>query len=154
MSDVLAYRLLKKKWRATAFDGEGARRYGGRWNSRGRSCVYLAGSESLAMLEVMVHLDDYTLLRHYLLLEIPLPKTVIQVLPTEQLPRDWREEPAPPSTAVIGDDWLNQADSLALAVPSVVVPRERNYLLNPAHPQFQDVIIRAREIAFQPDARL
>ncbi|MCE7510404.1 hypothetical protein MA04_04156 [Alcanivorax balearicus MACL04] len=154
MSTVLAYRLLKKKWRTTAFDGEGARRYGGRWNSRGRPCVYLAGSESLAMLEVMVHLDDYTLLQHYMLLEVPLPEAAIQALPVDRLPKDWREEPAPPSTAEIGDDWLNQADSLALVVPSVVVPRERNYLLNPAHPRFAAIIRQAREIPFQPDARL
>jgi RES domain-containing protein len=106
MSAVRAYRLVKKKWRAMAFDGEGARLYGGRWNSRGQACIYVAGSESLAMLEIMVHLDDYSMLNHYALYELQLPADGIDQLPIELLPEDWREEPAPPSTAALGDAWL------------------------------------------------
>lgn len=154
MSDILAYRLVKQKWLNFAFDGEGARRYGGRWNSRGKACVYLAGSESLAMLELMVHLDDYSLLRHYTLLEVRLSTDGVLKLPGDQLPEDWRDEPAPPSTAEIGDSWLASRSSLALAVPSVVVPRELNYLLNPLHPEFEHLASQARQIDFQPDGRL
>ena len=99
MSGIAAYRLVKRKWLDTVFDGEGARRFGGRWNSRGKSCVYLAGSESLALLEVMVHLDDYSLLQHYALLEVRLPEDQMLRLPESDLPGDWRDEPAPPSTA-------------------------------------------------------
>lgn len=154
MSEAVGYRLVKKKWLGIAFNGEGARLYGGRWNSRGRPCVYLAGSESLALLEVMVHLDDYSLLHHYALLQVPLPETSLLYLPADQLPRDWRAEPAPASTAELGDAWLSNATSLALAVPSVVVPRELNYLLNPAHPQFEAIVGRAIELNFSPDSRL
>jgi RES domain-containing protein len=154
MSSVLAYRLIKKKWLDLAFDGEGARLYGGRWNSKGQPCVYLAASESLAMLEVMVHLEDYSLLRHYSLLEIPLPEASILHLPAKNLPADWRDEPAPPSTAGLGDGWLQSVQSLALAVPSVIVPRELNYLLNPSHPDFIRVAQKAKEVDFLPDERL
>ena len=154
MSEIAAYRLVKRKWLDTAFDGEGARRFGGRWNSRGRSCVYLAGSESLAMLEVMVHLDDYRLLRHYALLEVPLPSDQVLRLPEADLPGDWRDEPAPPSTAELGDSWLDGQSSLVLAVPSAVVPREWSYLLNPDHQDFGRLVAGAKEVSFEPDVRL
>jgi RES domain-containing protein len=150
----LAYRLVKQKWREGAFDGEGARRYGGRWNSKGNACVYLAGSVSLAMLEVMVHLDDYNVLKHYALLEVRLPAKTVLRLTANVLPRDWRDEPAPVSTAELGDEWLVGASSLALAVPSVVVPQETNYLLNPKHPGFAAVVATAVEVDYQPDGRL
>lgn len=154
MSAVRAYRLVKRKWRQAAFDGEGARLYGGRWNSKGKACIYLAGSESLAMLEVMVHLDDYQLLTHYALLEVTLQKSSLMSLSADSLPKDWAVEPAPASTAEIGDNWLESQSSLALAVPSAVVPRERNYLINPQHPHFQALVNSATEIAFTPDKRL
>ena len=154
MSTIRAYRLVKRKWRQAAFDGEGARLYGGRWNSKGKACIYLAGSESLAMLEVMVHLDDYQLLTHYALLEVTLQKSSLMSLSADSLPKDWAVEPAPASTAEIGDNWLESQSSLALAVPSTVVPRERNYLINPQHVHFQALIDSAAEIAFTPDKRL
>ncbi|AQU81613.1 MULTISPECIES: RES family NAD+ phosphorylase [unclassified Halomonas] len=155
MSQLFAYRLVKRKWLASAFDGEGARRFGGRWNSRrGQPCIYLASSESLAILEVMVHLEDYLLLQHYALLELQLPSQLVLQLPSEQWPKDWREEPAPASTAELGDIWLASQSSVALAVPSVVVPREHNYLLNPAHPDFKQVVESATSIDFEPDRRL
>lgn len=154
MSTIRAYRLVKRKWRQAAFDGEGARLYGGRWNSKGKACVYLAGSASLAMLEVMVHLDDYQLLEHYTLLEVVLQKSTVMSLSTESLPKDWAVEPAPASTAEIGDNWLESQSSLALAVPSAVVPRERNYLINLQHAHFQALVDSATEIAFTPDKHL
>ncbi|WP_022947677.1 RES family NAD+ phosphorylase [Methylohalobius crimeensis] len=154
MSDLTAYRLVKRKWAAQAFDGEGAKRFGGRWNSRGNPCIYLAVSESLAILEMLVHLDDHRLLRHYVLFELALPDREILYLASENLPDCWRDDPAPPETAEIGDSWLKEHASLALAVPSVIVPREWNLLLNPAHPGFAEVVGRAREQPFEPDRRL
>jgi len=154
MTEVAAYRLLKRKWKDAAFDGEGARLYGGRWNSRGKSAIYLAGSQSLAMLEVMVHLNDYRLLASYVLFEVRLPADHITDLSDDQIPRDWQAQPAPTSTAEIGDAWLDQNAGLALAVPSVIVPREKNYLLNTRHSLFPDVAESAEELEFSPDARL
>lgn len=96
MTSVRGYRLVKRKWLKTAFDGEGARLYGGRWNSKGKACVYLASTESLAMLEVMVHLEDNQLLKEYALLEVTFPEELLMQLPEDVLPADWRAEPAPP----------------------------------------------------------
>ncbi|WP_304526791.1 RES family NAD+ phosphorylase [Halomonas sp. I5-271120] len=154
MTSVRGYRLVKRKWLKTAFDGEGARLYGGRWNSKGKACVYLASTESLAMLEVMVHLEDNQLLKEYALLEVTFPEELLMQLPEDLLPADWRTEPAPPSTAEIGDDWLEEQSSLALAVPSVVAPRETNFLLNPEHPAFQVLADGVKEVDFSPDSRL
>ncbi|MEQ8284858.1 RES domain-containing protein [Thalassospira sp.] len=154
MTAVRAYRLLKRKWKDAAFDGEGARRYGGRWNSRGKPAIYLAGSQSLAMLEVMVHLNDYRLLSSYILFEVRLPVDQISDMSDDQIPDDWQAHPAPTSTAEIGDAWLDHNAGLALAVPSVIVPREKNYLLNPRHPLFASVAAHATELAFDPDPRL
>lgn len=75
-------------------------------------------------------------------------------LPEDALPDDWRVEPASTSTAEIGDNWLEDRSSLALAVPSVVAPRETNYLINPEHPDFQALANGAIEVGFYPDRRL
>ncbi|WP_249978051.1 RES family NAD+ phosphorylase [Vreelandella olivaria] len=151
---MTGYRLIKKRWVGNAFDGEGARLYGGRWNSKGTPCVYLASSESLAMLEVMVHLEDYNLLQRYTLFAVTFNESAVLSLPDDELPKDWQAEPAPESTSEIGDGWLASLSSLVLVVPSVVVPREVNYLLNPAHPDFEGIVTSAKEIGFSPDPRL
>lgn len=151
---TLAYRLVKKKWTHSAFDGEGAKRYGGRWNSRGRPCVYLASSESLVLLEVMMHIENYRVLEHYTLLELHLPKRAILTLSPDALPENWREDPAPMETAAVGDAWLVSGASLALAVPSAIVPREHNFLINPMHKDFSAFVATARELSFSPDPRL
>ena len=152
MIDV--YRLVKRKWLAQAFDGEGARLYGGRWNSKGNACVYCAGSESLALLEVLVHLSDARVAQHYAMLRLQIPEEHLLNARPDTLPADWREEPAPPSTASFGDAWLESGQSLALAVPSVIIPRESNYLLNVLHPAFHTVVALAQELSFGIDPRL
>lgn len=154
MSEVTAYRLVKRKFQESAFDGEGARLYGGRWNSPGHACVYVASSESLALLETMVHLESYRLLGAYALLRLTLPAQSILSVGMEDLPEHWREAPAPAETAELGDGWLASNQSLALALPSVVVPRELNVMLNPAHPLFDGIVATAEALPFQPDPRL
>ncbi|CAO1659269.1 RES family NAD+ phosphorylase [Salinicola sp. LHM] len=152
--EVYAYRLVKRKYQDTAFDGEGARLYGGRWNSPGRACVYVASSESLALLEIMVHLESYRLLDAYALLRLTLPAESILRVGAEDLPDNWQEAPAPAETADLGDGWLTSGQSLALALPSVVVPREFNYMLNPGHPLFDPIVAAAEPLPFKPDPRL
>ncbi len=152
--EVYAYRLVKRKYQDTAFDGEGARLYGGRWNSPGRACVYVASSESLALLEIMVHLESYRLLDAYALLRLTLPTESILSVGVEDLPDNWQEAPAPAETAELGDGWLTSGQSLALALPSVVVPREFNYMLNPGHPLFDPIVAAAEPLPFKPDPRL
>ncbi|MCQ3016057.1 RES family NAD+ phosphorylase [Pseudomonas tremae] len=151
---ISVYRLVKRKWLAQAFDGEGAKLYGGRWNSKGNACVYCAGSESLALLEILVHLNNASVARHYAMLELQIAEEHILNARPDTLPPDWREEPAPPASASFGDAWLASGQSLALAVPSVIIPREYNYLLNVQHPEFQAVVATARTLEFEVDPRL
>ncbi|MEX2130067.1 MAG: RES family NAD+ phosphorylase, partial [Pseudohongiellaceae bacterium] len=131
---LAVYRLVKNKHAAAPFDTEGARRLGGRWNSKGIPCVYTASAESLAMLEVMVHTQSTAQLRHYSLFRLWIPEQEVEFAPENALPDDWRSPVAPPSTQWYGDAWLlNEVPMLALAVPSTVAVRDRNFILNPNH---------------------
>jgi RES domain-containing protein len=137
------YCLVKNRYAEAAFSGEGARLYGGRWNSRGRRVIYTADSIALAALELLIHLQSEPVLAAYRLFRLDLAADQIMYLATTDLPDDWQHEPAPPATARIGDEWLDRGLSLALQVPSVIVPEERNFLLNPAHPDYLTVVQRA-----------
>lgn len=149
---IKIYRIVKTKWLEKAFDGEGARLFGGRWNSKGNPCVYCASTESLAQLEMLVHMQKSSLLSHYTLIEVSL--TSSQVMTLQTFPENWQDDPAPPDTAVIGDKWLNDNNSLALKVPSVIVPREVNYILNPLHPDFPNIVKSTVTQPFRFDIRL
>ena len=151
---ITGYRIVKAKWLDTAFDGQGAKRYGGRWNSKGRSCVYLSSSISLGLLEVMAHINDYSILPHYRVLEVQFESTDLLRLPDDVVPEDWKTDPASLSTAEIGDQWLDSKESAVLAVPGVVVPKEQNYLVNPGHAKFGQIVTSAQEIDYQLDERL
>lgn len=124
-----------------AFSGEGARRYGGRWNSRGTAVAYTAGSRSLALLEILVHLDSTRLLGRYVLVPIRFEPRHVETLDPDSLPPDWRAHPAPASTQILGDTWVQAVRAPVLRVPSVIVPDEPNYLVNPHHPDFEDLEI-------------
>lgn len=132
---VAAWRVVKARHAATAFTGEGAARTGGRWNSRGVRMVYASETLSLAALETLVHLNPPVLLP-YVCFRIELDLDGIETLPNADLPPDWRDEPGPVSTRRLGDRWLAEARSVALRVPSVIIPGESNVLLNPQHPEF------------------
>jgi RES domain-containing protein len=88
------------------------------------------------------------------MLELQIPEEHVLNSRSDTLPSDWREEPAPPSTASFGDAWLESGQSLALAVPSVIIPRESNYLLNVLHTAFHAVVALAGELDFAVDPRL
>ena len=148
------YRLVHHRWAAQAFEGEGARLYGGRWNSKGQPCVYTAGSEALAILEILVHLNNRVALKQYRLFRLSIPDEALLTLSPKHLPVSWQQQPATAETASIGDNWLQQQASLALAVPSVLAPREHNVLLNPEHPTFTACRASLTELDFMPDPRL
>lgn len=143
---VTAYRITLARYGATAFDGEGARLHGGRWNSPGQAMVYAASSISLATLELLVHLESPSLLRRrYAVIPITLPGKTISRLSPRDLPEDWTDPAGSHGARAMGDSWLRAGKSLALAVPSVVVPQELNYLINPRHPDFSLVQIGSPE---------
>lgn len=102
----------------------------------------------------MVHLEDYTLLDSYRLFQIVLPDDLIEALPHDQLPANWANKATPQETTTIGDAWLRKAESVVLAVPSVIVPRETNYVSNPAHGKFTGIVAMAVKLEFKIDERL
>lgn len=137
MALVHAWRLTAREHAATALSGEGARLYGGRWNGRGTPVAYLTSSRPLAVLEVLAQLTSAAELKRYALVAVRFDDAFMTDLPS--LPDDWRAMPSPRSTAQIGDEWIAAQSSLVLRVPSVILPDEDNYLLNPHHPDFGSV---------------
>ena len=134
---------------ARRFDlsGYGAYLYGGRWNLPGLALLYTAEQRAIALLETLVHLPVEDLPNDMYLMTLEVPDDVSrEVLAPADLPADWQRLSMPQPTATIGHAWLQSGRSLALQVPSVVVPQERNLLLNPAHPEF----IRVRLLDAQP----
>ena len=148
-----AWRIVKTRFRADAFSGEGARVYGGRWNSSGIAMVYTAGSISLATLELLVHLDTTLVIPSYSMCPVDFDDSLLEVLDPAALPSDWRQSPPPSSLQLIGDDWISRASSVVLRVPSAVVEDENNYLINPAHKDFKKLAI-GRMKPFPLDPRL
>ena len=147
------WRLIKTKHAACAFDGEGARLYGGRWNCPGRPVIYLASNLSLAVLEVLVHLRDIGPLPAYSQARAEFDDGLAETLNRDACPDDWARDPAPASTRAIGDAWLADRRSVVLRVPSAVVHSEWNYLVNPLHPDFPQVKFGELE-PFRFDVRL
>ena len=120
---------------AASLDGEGARRYGGRWNSRGVAVVYASESIALATLEALVHVDSNIIPRGLVLVAADIPAGVrIADLPDQPaLPKNWRRYPAPAALKAMGDHWVKGGKCAVLRVPSAIVPESFNYLINPAH---------------------
>jgi RES domain-containing protein len=150
---VTAWRIVKARHVAGAFDGEGARIAGGRWNSPGVPVVYAAGSAALATLEMLVHLGRGDVLPAYVLIAGSFDAKLVRRVDADALPRHWRSYPAPPDLQRLGDEWLHEGSSPVLEVPSAIIPSEANYLLNPRHRQFAK-IRRSRPQPFELDLRL
>lgn len=147
----LAWRIVKASRVASAFDGEGARLYGGRWNSPGHALVYTAENVSLAALELLVHLQDSALLSSYSLLSARFATALVRKLERAALPVGWNGYPAPLQLRELGDTWIAAGRSAVLEVPSAVVPAEKNYLLNPAHRDFGKVTLGTpQRFSFDP----
>jgi len=141
------FRLVDEDYLEAAFSGEGARLYGGRWNSPGVAVVYTAQSLSLAQLELLVHLEAEAVLRghwRYFAVDVA-PRAIIACESWIDLPPDWAAWPAPAATQAIGDRWIAESVSVTLSVPSAVTPGERNLLLNQAHPEYAAVLVAAPE---------
>lgn len=150
---ITAWRITKRKHAKTAFNGSGARKYGGRWNSPGTAIVYAAETQSLAVLEMLVHVEQPDLLQDYVLIGVTISEGLMETLDQTQLPRNWRSAiPSLPLRA-LGDKWAAEQSSVALRVPSALVPAESNFLLNPAHADFQKLVI-GDPVDFAFDERL
>lgn len=136
--------------------GTGARLAGGRWSSKGVPVLYCSGTRSLCALELFVHLDPDDAPEALAAMSLHIPDAIFaaRTLWTRTtLPPVWRDSPAPVPLQALGDAWVKRADSLVLELPSAVVPGEPNYLLNPSHPDMQQVVASPPE-PFQFDPRM
>ena len=146
------WRITTERFVHTAFSGEGAGLYGGRWNPKGWEVVYTAESQSLALLEMMV--QDDPLRAHYILIPAQLPDDLPETrIVIDQLPDDWRKVGARDTLQSMGQEWLQMARTALLVVPSAVVPVERSFLINPRHPDCARIVWGEPQ-SLQTDIRL
>jgi RES domain-containing protein len=147
---MLVYRICRRPYQA--LDGEGARLYGGRWNTPGTALVYTSSTLALAALEYLVHLDPDLAPADLMALTIDIPDPPrVDTLSAKLLPADWARVPEHPACQALGDEWAQRGAALALRVPSAPIPEEENVLINPRHPDAAQVrVVAAREFAFDP----
>ncbi len=149
---MVLHRLCRERWAATALDGEGARLHGGRWSPRGVPVVYCSETLALAALEVLtgVHPDDAP--DDLVQIRLHVPETLsIERVDRSALPPDWRDYPPPDALAEVGRAWAESGRSLVLGVPSVIVPQEWNYLVNPRCAEVQRIEVASPQpFAFDP----
>lgn len=150
---IEAWRITKAKYANQAFTGDASSAVGGRWNSPGTKVIYTASSISLAVLEIIAHLNRSDILNAYQLIQVTFEESIVRQLDKASLPPTWRDHPPPIEVQRIGDQWLATSTSVVLAVPSAIVPQETAYLLNPLHPEFRRLQI-ADPIPFPIDDRL
>lgn len=145
------YRIVHKKY-AEVLSGEGARLFGGRWNTKGNSLIYTAQTSSLAMLEMLVQRNVQLVGVNYYILTIEIPeKNIAKPLLIKNLPLAWNKYPPNTSSKEIGDRFINQNKYLVLPIPSVVNPLELNYLINDYHPGFKEVrLVGSKQLLFDP----
>ena len=140
------FRVLRAAYARTPFDGEGAYRYGGRWSSPGTRLAYASEHQSLAMLEYFVHLDPDDAPDDLVLATADVTESVSrEQVKANDLPANWRETPAPPQLAHIGDDFVKKAENCLLLVPSALAGTENNWLVNPQHPEFRQIAVHPTE---------
>jgi RES domain-containing protein len=143
---VFCWRLAKKKYKNSAFDGEGSKKKSGRWTPKGLPAIYTAQTESLAALEQFVQLGDEGQNIQFVCFRIEIPDEMqISEIDINSLPKNWRETPAPDSLKAYGFKWLARAETAVLKVPASLIFSEVNFILNPRHPDFQKIIIRPPE---------
>src|SRR5438132_11292193 len=147
------WRIVRAARVRTAFTGEGSRVYGGRWNSRGTSVIYVSEHESLAALERFIHTMPLPPAERYFSFRVEWDDKLTEYFPIKNLPSDWNAEPPRSASMQIGDEWARSARSVALALPSLLSKSEINFLLNPKHLDFKKVKVGS-PVEYRFDPRL
>ena len=148
-----AWRIILASEAAAAFSGQGAWRYGGRWNSRGVRVIYTSEHQSTAALEVFIHNKPFSPDQKYKAFHLEWPDSLTEIFLVKKLPKNWRATPPLTDTREIGDRWVQERRAAVLALPSAVIPADTNFLLNPEHPDFKRIRIHP-PIDFDFDPRL
>lgn len=135
------FRISKNKY-INDLSGTGSKLNGGRWNNKGMAVVYTSIYRSLAALELIVHVPQKNLTNDYQIATIHIPDSIkIKFISVKTLPIHWRAVPINPHLQVIGDQWLKESKYCVFQVPSVIIPQEWNYIINPAHPEAREIMI-------------
>jgi RES domain-containing protein len=145
MVTMEVFRICKKKY-ARDLSGYGASIKGERWNRRNTFMLYTAENRSLACLEVRAHLGDVFPEYDYTIVTLEIPDNSIILLDSQLLPDGWSKVLDPGELATFTDAWLKEEKSIAMGVPSAIIPQEINYIINPLHPDFREVQIKNVEI--------
>jgi len=147
---VRVWRIARRAFQA--LDGEGARLYGGRWNSEGVPVVYASGTIALAALEYLVHVDPDDVPDDLVVMEIDVPDDAgMERVELAALPEGWNRVEDLAVCVGFGDLWAATGTSLVLSVPSSLVSREANFLLNPLHPDAARIqVVAGDPFVFDP----
>ena len=133
---MIVYRIVTREFAASLkASGRPAR-----WNSAGSDMIYTAGTVSRACLENIVHRSGEGLSGLFKILEIDIPDELAKdEIRMEELPKNWTDSTNVHITRKIGDKWLKSMTSAVCRVPSAIIHRESNYLINPAHKDFKSI---------------
>jgi RES domain-containing protein len=146
------WRISLARFAERAFDGQGSTRYAARWHEKGTAVVYTSGALSLAALEFFVNWNLRSAPEPLVAIQVEVPADLkVDAIELRELPAGWRGYPAPLGTQQMGTRWVQSSASAVLRVPSVIIPREQNYLLNPGHKDWKKIHIGKPEpFSFDP----
>lgn len=121
--------------------GEGAKIYGGRWNLPGIACLYTSSTPELAVLETFVHIGLDGASTRWNIVTLNIPDNMIHTPARRDLPVDWASTPVALGSQEFGSDLFTSENKAAIAVPSIIVPESRNYVLYCSHSDFEQVTV-------------
>ncbi len=151
---MIVHRICKAKYAGAAFSGAGGMESSGRWHRKGQPVVYAAQTLSLAALEYLVHLGRRDSKLQLVRVQASVPDDIaVETVDFARLPMNWSVSPPVDATMEVGTAWLQARQSLVLRTPSVLVPGEYNYLINPQHADFNRITI-SPAVPYSFDARL
>lgn len=139
------YRVSKTKY-ARDLNGTGAKLYGGRWNTMGTPCIYTSESRALAVLEYSVNINIDFMPRGLSVCVFGVHDDLVHTVAVEDLPDHWEDAPAPLATKKMGSELLRSHS--ILKIPSIVIPDEYNYILNPLAQQDSFKLIEVKDFIF------
>ncbi len=139
---MMVYRISKSKY-IKDLTGTGAKLFGGRWNPKGYAVLYASINRSLAALEYLIHVDPKTVPRNLKLLALELPNDSIEKFDKKAFLKISKKKNSSLLFKEEGKNWIESKKSLLLEVPSIIIPDEKNILINPSHKLIDKVKIKS-----------
>ncbi len=133
------HRVVQRRWAQMALDGEGAKKYGGRWNPPGVPAVYLADSRALATLEMIAHAPREVLPLEWRVISVEISDSWIEEIALEEFPKDWRAQPFSDDARRLGAAWMRGGKMPAYLLRSAIVPEDKCLLINLLHDAMREI---------------